>query len=105
MIELVVSENGRALDRLEFDADTVIQHKRDVVTLHRGINTALLRIGRPLASGRRRVELPGGYRASEEYIQELKIWLFGLHVELTINRRFPNRLAQSVRGGASETTL
>lgn len=36
MIEVVVSENGRLLDRLEFDADTVVQHKGDVVALHRG---------------------------------------------------------------------
>lgn len=37
MIEVVVSENCRVLDRLEFDADTVVQHKGDVVSLHRGI--------------------------------------------------------------------
>ncbi|UFW46272.1 MULTISPECIES: hypothetical protein [Bradyrhizobium] len=36
MIEVVVSENGRVVDRLQFDVDTLVANGGDVVAVHRG---------------------------------------------------------------------
>ncbi|MCS3928995.1 hypothetical protein M2175_004026 [Bradyrhizobium elkanii] len=37
MIEVVVSENGRVIDRIRFDADTLVADASDVATMHRGV--------------------------------------------------------------------
>ncbi|UWU76592.1 hypothetical protein N2603_43180 [Bradyrhizobium huanghuaihaiense] len=37
MIEVVVSENGRVIDQLRFDADIVVSNRGDVVAMQRGI--------------------------------------------------------------------
>ncbi len=37
VIEVVVSENGRVIDRLRFDADTLVSHVGDVAAMHRGV--------------------------------------------------------------------
>ncbi len=37
MIEVVVRENGRVIDRLRFDADTLVSDGGDVAAVHRGV--------------------------------------------------------------------
>jgi len=37
MIEVVISENGREIDRIRFDADTLVAPPGDVAATHRGV--------------------------------------------------------------------
>jgi len=37
VIEVIISENGCVLDRLQFDADDILQHKDGIVSVHHGI--------------------------------------------------------------------
>lgn len=37
MIEVVVSENDRVIDRIRFDADTLVSHADGVAAMHRGV--------------------------------------------------------------------
>lgn len=67
MIEVVISENGRVIDRLQFDADTLVNNRGDIASMHRGIMRQLS----PSDDIWRRVSHAASYLAGVRYFQDL----------------------------------